>query len=138
MKEIFEYCSMSKLLLVKWIGKFSMDGYMSGIERFVVETEKNEIENVIHDIRKLDFNFKQNDIKAIANARIEHIDNMHNSIYITSKPQDVVFAILFAELIKNRNINHCSTIEMAIKLLGQEANYENIYTVFKKLETRVS
>ena len=138
MKEVFEYCPNSKLLIIKWIGEFSMDEYMQGLDKFIIETKRIEIKNVIHDIRKLDFNLKPSKIEEIAKVRIKYIENKHNSIYLTSKPQDVVFAILFADMVKGQKTDHCSTIEMAVNLLKLEDNFEAISKAFKKLESRTS
>jgi len=135
MNEVFKYCPNSKLMLVKWTGKFSMDEYMIGLDSFIIETKRNEIKNIIHDIRDLDFNLKPSKVAEIANVRIKYIENKHNSIYITHKPQDVVFAILFADMVKDQKTNHCSTIEMAVKLLKLEDNFEAIFKAFRKLES---
>ncbi len=128
------YIAESKLLIIKWKGKWSIDDYLKAINVFLNKSNNFELQNVIHDISSLDFTFKLSDIKKIADIKKKYISIEHSTVYITEKPQDVVFAQLFADEFSGFSIFHCATIERAIQILELDNNYNAVKEAFNELK----
>jgi len=123
MESVSVYISKNKLVIVKWRGKWNADDYFEEINTFLNNVDNIKLESAIHDISDLDFTFKMKDIKKIVEIKKKYIKSKHSTVYITNKPQDVVFAQLFADEFKEHKIYHCATIDRAINLLGLDNDY---------------
>jgi len=128
------YIPESKLLIIKWAGPYSIEEYINAINDFINRPNSQEVYCVLHDISNLEFNFKFADIKNVVAIKKKYINIKHSTVYITDKPQDVVFAQVFADEFADSKIYHCSTIERAILLLELENNFNEIKEAYDNLK----
>lgn len=129
----FEYILESKLLIIKWQGVWSMDYYKKSAQVFQAKSNQLNIENIIQDISELEYQLDKSDVDEMVVIRNEIISNHYNTVYITAKPKDIVFAYTYAKKINNNRTMYCSTIERAIQLLLLDDNTNSIIQTYKRL-----
>ncbi len=129
----FEYIRESKLLIIKWRGVWSKEYYKKSAHVFQEKSNQLDIENIIQDISELEYQLDKTDVDKMVAIRNKIIDSHYNTVYITAKPKDIVFAYTYAKKLNNNRTMYCSTIERAIQLLLLEDNYNNIILTYKRL-----
>ena len=131
-----DYIKEYSLLINIWTGQWSEVDYQKVLIHFGKLRETTTIKNIIIDISNLDFEF--NDIKYIdelvqISKKIKNKD--YRVVYITSKPQDVVFTHLYAnELQITNSYLGCSTVEKALDILQIKIplnDFENHFAYLK-------
>lgn len=120
MKILSEYIEENKLLLNIWLGQWSLEDYRKAFNTFKKMNETSNIKNIIHDITKLEFDISQVEfINELIQIRKEIKNKDFKVVYITGKPQDVVFSHLYAKALKNEySYRYCATVEAALELLS--------------------
>ena len=136
MNIVHDYIEEHKLLLNKWVGQWSMDEYKTAVNHFNKTCKTTDIKNVIQDISDLGFNFTNIElIDWLVEIRKEIKKKDYKVVYITGKPQDVVFSHLYAEGLQNTNsYQSCSTIKKALDLLQISPSLSDLEDKISKLK----
>jgi len=129
------YLIDSKLIIVKWTGVWDFEEYIESLRTFEATNYRIEINKVLHDICELEYSFNLKEIKNIIEIKKKYVRKDHQTVYITAKPQDVVFAQMYSENLNHYNVNHCSTIEKGIQLLELEEYSKEITDKFEKINS---
>ena len=136
MKILSEYIEEHKLLLNKWVGQWSKKEYKKAIDSFNKLGKTTDIKNIIQDITDLDFDINSIElIDWLVEIRKKIKDTDFKVVYITGKPQDVVFSHLYAEGLQNTNsYRSCSTINKALDLLQISLSLSDLEDKISKLK----
>ncbi|MEN8120748.1 MAG: hypothetical protein ABFS35_10395 [Bacteroidota bacterium] len=135
MKILSEYIEEHKLLLNKWIGRWSMEEYKKAFQTFKHMNETNNIKNIIQDISNLEFNIDHVElVNDLVQIRKEIKNKNFNVVYITGKPQDIVFSHLYAKALQNEHsYKYCTTAKSAIEILSLNMSLHDLENRLSKL-----
>lgn len=135
MEVLYNYIEEHNLFLIKWIGKWDIKSYRMSMENFIGISEKVTIEKIIQDISQLDFNISFKEIDILVELRNEKIRNIYETVYITKKPLDVVFAQIYSDKsVDKGSYLYCRTIEKAIEILSLSISKKKLTKSFTMLE----
>ena len=136
MKILSEYIEEHKLLLNKWIGQWSLKEYKEAFTTFKNTNETSKIKNIIHDISNLKFELDEVEvITELVQIRKKLKDSDYKVVYITDKPQDVVFSHLYAKALKNGYLyNYCTTTKEALEILTINMTPDDLKNKLSKLK----
>jgi len=116
---VYGYIENEKLFIIKWTGEWDLVAYKNSMNDFINFIKSSEVEKVIQDISDLNFDIKMLDFEELVKLRKEKITKIYKTVYITKKPQDVVFSHLYLmEFLDKDSMMYCSTTEKAIELLS--------------------
>jgi len=127
MKVIDDFIKDHALLIVKWGGQWDFDEYKATVDSFIEKNKERDIRKIIHDITDLDFTVDMINVKQLAKIKTEKIKKAYKVVYITNKPQDVVFSLLYSEKFKDKySYLHCTTVKKALELLSVDMSSSDL------------
>ena len=135
MKILSEYIEKQKLLLNKWIGQWSLEDYKKAFNTFKIMNKTSKVKNIIHDISKLEFGIDEiESISELVQIRKKIKNKDFKVVYITGKPQDVVFSHLYAKELKDEySYKYCATVKGALEILSINMSPDELESRLSKL-----
>lgn len=124
----------NELLIIKFIGDFSIEDYSKYVLKLIKQPHFDDINSVLTDLRntKSDMAFKN--LHVLIKFRKNNIKNNYLNVMIVNDPLTTAAAHLYKEYLKELyNYEYCSTVEYAIELLGLTDIREKIITELDKL-----
>lgn len=132
METFYEFIEEYNLMVIKWVGPWDMKDYMASIDEFSKKTQNYDIQKVIQDITDIADEVTDEVISELVTIRKEKIKHNYKVVYITNKPNHVVFSELYAYALPNKNSHHyCTTFKSALDILS-------VYLTEKELKKMIS
>ena len=89
-------------------------------------------------IRDLDFEINQDEVLDLVKIRSGIKVPNYKVVYLTNKPNDVVFYYLYSKKLKNKDsYMFCSLPEKAINMLSIDIPTEQVTSIFTKLKNKL-
>lgn len=137
MRSSYEYLEKHKLILVQWAGNLDIEEYKKSLLSFSEAIKNLDVQKVIHDIRNLDINLGYDDILELTIFR-ENKFNDFKVVYITEKPNQVVFSEYYSQLVPQKNAFHyCTTLRAALEILSVDLSEIELKSRLEALSSRL-
>lgn len=117
-------------IIVKYPKSFDEDLIISFMKFMFYNLEHEKIKKILIDFRDCKPNFEIDSLNDIKNARLEFYDGIQ-TVYLVNSSIETAYTLYFAKNFKNINI--CSTIEYAIKLLNINTSKDELEDTISKL-----
>ncbi len=123
-KSSYKILVKEKLILEYYSGEIRMDDLLYSKEIISEDKIYNPEFNIIHDFRDANFIMAKEDVDKIQDFFKAHpkIDYERSGAYLTSKPNEVVFATFFSDILKTFKIKTeiFSTVEASLTWISDE------------------
>ncbi|MCF8379935.1 MAG: hypothetical protein K9H49_10185 [Bacteroidales bacterium] len=134
MESLQDYIPDFKLMIVKWVGPWDLNDYITCIEGFSKKILSLDVQNVIQDITDIAHKVSDDDIKALMIIRQMKITQHFNVVYITDKPNQVVFSELYLNALPDKRTHqYCTTTKKALELLSIKMTEKELNDRFHSL-----
>lgn len=128
-----------ELLILKFIGEWSITDYKSSLSKVLNNSSFNAVKKVLSDFREVSSDEAYSQIKDLAEIREKTIKKDYVHVRLIGNPISAVAAHLYKEELSKRGYvdNYCSTIEHAIKLLNLDMKPSEIEALLSNLENKL-
>ena len=114
-----------ELIVVRYIGDFSVAEYMTFVKEIIDTNEWKAVSKGLTDLREANLKVAYKNMSQIVKFRKIFENKTFSHVYLVDNPTSTAITNMYINTIKT-NYRYCSTLKFAVKLLG-----------LKKTETEV-
>ncbi len=139
MKTEYQIINEEKLLLLKFIGAWSLDDYKKSLEKFLQMENLESINKILSDFREVSSEQAIGQVKELVEIREKIIKKKYTHVRIVNNPLITGLAHLYREELNKKGYldNYCSTIERAITILNLNIETKKVENLLNNLENNI-
>jgi hypothetical protein len=134
----YQFFETHQLLIQQGIGDWSEDHHDKYVDKVFKSDKMKAVKMVLSDMRFAKMEGAVNNVSSITRQRYKVAELDYINVFLVSDPMNTVTTHLYTtELIsKGFKYNYCSTIELAIKLLGVDLSVMVVEQFLENLENQ--
>ena len=126
------------LLILKFVGDFSIEHYTTVMQHIINEPEWKYVKKALTDLREANLDPALANIDKLIKFRDEIIRKKYSNVLLVDMPASTAIAHIYQDklLKKEYNYKYCSTIKYALDFLELNENINEMESILNNLKNR--